>query len=65
MNSFLKIVFRVLALPFVTGIAVIGSVYKITLVLVNFLTYGGEWLSHVNGDKVGMYEIYKELKSTQ
>lgn len=63
MNKFLKAVFRLLALPFVAGIAVVGSVYKIILVLANFLVYGGEWLTHVKGDKVGMYEIYKELKS--
>lgn len=63
MNNVLRIAFRILALPFVAGIAVVGSVYKITLVLVNFLMYGGEWLTHVKGVRVGMYEIYKELKS--
>lgn len=65
MNKFLKTTFRVLALPFVAGIAIVGSAYKIILILGNFLVYGGEWLTHVKGDEVGMYEIYKELKSNR
>ena len=59
----MKILFRLLGLPFMTILVVIGLVKHSLVFLWNYLIYGGEILCYEKDTKVTMIDIYDMLKA--
>jgi len=63
MRKAFELLVRLIALPFVFAVLLIGKMAQVVTATWFFLLYGGEWISHIKEDRVTMYEIYMELKS--
>lgn len=62
MKTVIKVIQRILALPFVFGIFMIKNVAMAVVGSILFLMYGGELISYTKNDKKTIYDIYCELK---
>lgn len=56
------ILFRIIALPFVSGIIIIFHIRMALFGIYNFLLYGGEWMSHTQTTGPWIMDILDQLK---
>jgi hypothetical protein len=63
MKKIINFIFRLIAFPFVFAILLVGKVRDLIYACAYFLWYGGEWISHMEEDRVWMADIYTELKA--
>jgi len=59
----MKILFRLLAFPFILSLAILSSIMRIGYFAYHFLMYGGETMVYLNKDEPKtINDIYTELK---
>lgn len=66
LNLTLKIVIRIIGFPFVLCFILISSIYQIIVSLINYLTYGGEFIVYTKeNNPKQILDVYKELVEKQ
>lgn len=59
----MKYVYRILVLPFVLGLTFIGMLILWSKYVINFIRFGGEFISYTNlNERKTIEDVYKKLK---
>jgi len=62
MKFTIKLLLRIIAAPFLLGFTLIAFNAKAILLMIRFIRYGGEFISHGKKEGLLISEIYEELK---
>lgn len=62
MKKVIKIIFRLIALPFFAMVGLVSALRLWLNMVRNFILYGGEAIAHSKDDKITIRDIYNELK---